>query len=456
MINAICHTLVHSLWQGALLSAITGLIMTCTRKSSPALRYSLLVSAMVLFAVGVAGTFCFEFNEGGLLRPVSMDQHLFSSVPILPETVMYPASPGSSITETIGSYLNRYGAIIVWVWLLIVCARCVQLATNLFEVRHLRHTNRSGIGSYWEERVRQLCGQLGIKRPVGIAQSGRAKTPMVTGHLKPLILVPLGMLTSLSAAEVEAVLLHELAHIRRSDYLVNLLQNIMEIIFFFNPGVLWLSALIKAERENCCDDIAVGRSGKVTYLKALVACEEYKMPLTYAMTLKVSNRSLKDRAARIISNKNQSLNNREKSLLAVCLIATGIFAAAFTSGGKINKPVFLVQKTARDAAKPDQDTSIIRDMLKDGIITNTNDLSFKIGTDEFVVNYHKQPEAIYRKYRARYVATQYSGSEDWIWYCNFDTDKWALIVAHKSKVVENTDKTQTENITTGVFRGKLN
>jgi bla regulator protein BlaR1 len=562
MINAISHTLMHSLWQGALLSVMTGLIMTCTRKSSSARRYNLLVSAMVLFAIGVAGTFCFECNENGLLMSVSAGRHVINFVPILPETITYPVSPGSSITETIGSYLNRYGEIIVWVWLLIVCARCVKMATGLREVYHLRHKNISGIGSYWEDRVRQLCGQLGIKRLVAIAQSGRTKIPMVTGHLKPLILVPLGMLTSLSAEEAEAVLLHELAHIRRSDYLVNLLQNIMEIIFFFNPAVLWLSALIKAERENCCDDIAVGRSGKVNYLKALVACEEYKMPPTYAMTLKADNRSLKTRAARIISNKNQSLNSREKSLLAVCLIVTGIFAAAFTSGERMNKPVFSIQKTARDVAKAvqrdttkpanadtqfesdsEKTTSIIRDMLKDGIITITNDLSFKIGkdefvvnykkqpeavfqkylakyvgkqqdgdrtwcfnfdnekyaamngspreeaqpkagddrtksmiddllkdgiitsrdnvsfkigTDEFVVNYQKQPEAVYQKYRARYVATQYSGSDDWIWFSNFNTDKWALIVAHKYNAVENTRKPEAENVTSGVFRGKLN
>jgi bla regulator protein BlaR1 len=438
MVNAISHTLVHSLWQGALLSAITGLIISCTRKSSSALRYNLLVSAMVLFAVGIAGTFYVECNEGGLSMPVSAARHVINSVPILPETIKYLRAPGSSITETIGSYLNRYGAIIVWIWLLIVCARCVQLATGLREVYVLRHKNTSGTGSYWEERVRQLCGQLGIRRLVGIAQSGRAKTPMVIGHLKPLILVPLGMLTSLSATEAEAVLLHELAHIRRSDYLVNLLQNIMEIIFFFNPAVLWLSALIKAERENCCDDLAVVRSGKVNYLKALVACEEYRMPLTYAMALQAGNRSLKNRAARIVSNKNPSLNNREKSLLAICLIAAGIFAAAFANGGKV-----------------DYTQRLINDLVKDGIITTTDNLSFKIGTDEFVVNYQKQPDAVYQKYRAKYVVTQYHGSHDWIWYYQFDTHRWDLMVAHK-KAPPVIDHPQTHDSATGIFQGKQN
>jgi len=155
------------------------------------------------------------------------------------------------------------------------------------------------------------------------------------------------MFTSLSTEEAEAVLLHELAHIRRSDYLVNLLQSIMEIIFFFNPAILWLSALIKAERENCCDDMAVARSGKVNYLKALVACEEYNMPaVCYAMALKVNNGSLKNRVTRIISNKNLPLNKGEKSLLAVCLIAVGIFATAFADGGKAGKKAMAGQKDA--------------------------------------------------------------------------------------------------------------
>jgi hypothetical protein len=100
--------------------------------------------------------------------------------------------------------------------------------------------------------------------------------------------------------------------------------------------------------------------------------------------------------------------------------------------------------------------SMIDDLLKDGIITSRDNVSFKIGTDEFVVNYQKQPEAIYQKYRARYVTTQYSGSDDWIWYCNFDTHKWALIVAHKYNAAEDTHKSQNNNVTTGVFKGKLN
>jgi hypothetical protein len=114
------------------------------------------------------------------------------------------------------------------------------------------------------------------------------------------------------------------------------------------------------------------------------------------------------------------------------------------------------REEAQPKAGDERTKSLIDDLLKDGIITNRDNVSFKIGTDEFVVNYQKQPETVYQKYRARYVATQYSGSDDWIWYCDFDTDKWAFIVAHKHNSVEDTRKSKPNNITTGVFRGKLN
>jgi beta-lactamase regulating signal transducer with metallopeptidase domain len=544
--TALSSTLIHSLWQGALLSAVTGLVMTCTRRSSSALRYNWLVAVMALFAVVVAGTFIIEVNKDGTGAPVSAVHYTVNQTPAPAGITVYTAASSSNIIETIGSYLNRYAATIVWIWFLIVCARCVQLLVGLRDVYDLRHKNTFGIGGYWEERVRQLGIQMGIKRRVGIRESGRTKIPMVTGHLKPLILIPISMLTSLSVEEAEAILLHELAHIRRADYLVNLLQSLMEIIFFFNPAVLWLSALIKAERENCCDDMVLARSSKVNYLKALLACEEYNQPSpAYAMALKGSNGGLKNRVARIISNKNLSLSGKEKSLLAACLIATGIFTAAFTNGVELNHQVTAASKTTQANFKSDAEKtrSIISDMMQDGIITSANDLSFKIGrdefvvnyqkqpediyqkyrakyvgdqpdgdriwyygfdkdkykpagnnykasavaktdsdrvkniisdlmndgiitsldglsfkigTDEFVVNYQKQPDAVYQKYRVKYVATQYSGSEDWIWYYNFDTPKWALIVAHKYKVEENTNHTQPDNATTGVFQGKLN
>src|SRR5476651_2673010 len=175
-------------------------------------------------------------------------------------------------------------------------------------------------------------------------ESGIAKVPMVIGHLKPVILIPIGLINSLSSDEVEAILIHELAHIQRRDYLVNILQSFMEIVFFFNPAVLWISKLIKAERENCCDDIAVTQtSSKVNYISALVSCQEYQLNVpAYSMALAGNKNSLVDRVKRIISSRNQSLNVVEKALLTICLVAVGLCMSAYAAREDIKRTVHKV------------------------------------------------------------------------------------------------------------------
>jgi len=424
--TAISRTLLHSLWQGALLAALTGMVMTCTRKTSSASRYNLLVAAMALFAFAVAGTFIMEWNMGSVSTLVTGDHALVDHDLAQAGAGIYPAGATAAITGIIGAYLNSYAGTIVWIWFSIMFARCLQLAIGLRGLYNLRHKNVFGIGIYWEERLQQLSTQLGIKRLACIVQSGQIKAPVVIGYLKPLILVPIGILASLSAEEAEAILLHELAHIRRADYLVNLLQSLLEIVFFFNPSVLWLSALIKAERENCCDDMVLVRSTKVNYLNALVACAEYNQPSpAYAMSLKGSYGELKNRVSRIVSNKNLSLNSRERSLLAAFLIATIIFATAFVNGEKLNKLTVVTKKTTTEARSRHHEAQpievMISDLMEDGIITSANDLSFKISSNEFIVNYKKQPEEIFQKYRLKYIADQQDGERDWFYH--YDNSK---------------------------------
>ncbi|WP_317169490.1 M56 family metallopeptidase [Mucilaginibacter humi] len=176
---------------------------------------------------------------------------------------------------------------------------------------------------------------------MSLLESGLTKAPMVIGNLKPVILMPIGLLTALTTAEVEAILVHELAHIKRRDYLVNLLQSLMEIVFFFNPAVLWVSQLIKAERENCCDDLAPAQSSdKVSYVRALLSCEEYQQSVpAYVMAFPGGNGSLFDRVKRIAGNRNHSLNLLEKTMLAICLVVSGLCMSAYAEKENIKRTV---------------------------------------------------------------------------------------------------------------------
>lgn len=337
LVQSLYLTLIHSLWQGILLVAIVGLIMTATRRASALKRYNLLIGTLVLFTLGSVFTFIHTWNgleEAQAFAPVAgrIAEEIASPLIIR-------AAPESFVDGLI-QFFNHNAANIVLFWFVMICIRSLQLLLGLHGLRRLRHSATPPADDYRVQYVKDLAAKMGIYQAVCLAESGIAKVPMVIGHLKPLILIPAGLMTALPPAELEAILIHELAHIRRRDYLVNLLQSLTEIIFFFNPAIWWLSSLIRTEREHCCDDIAVNQtSSKKNYIRALVSCEEYQLPAqAYAMAFKGGRKTLTARVKRILSNNNSSLNLMEKSMLAICLVAAGIVMAAFSNKTQTDTP----------------------------------------------------------------------------------------------------------------------
>jgi hypothetical protein len=145
-----------------------------------------------------------------------------------------------------------------------------------------------------------LISRVGVSRPVQLFISSLVEVPTVVGWLKPVILVPVGALAGLPPNHVEALLAHELAHIRRYDYLVNVLQNVAEAVLFYHPAVWWVSSQVRAERELCCDDIAVRASGDVlTYVHALAELESYR-PAQSRHVLAANGGSLLNRIRRLV------------------------------------------------------------------------------------------------------------------------------------------------------------
>ncbi len=352
LLGALCNTLIHSLWQGIILAAVAGLIVICTRKASSALRYNLLVSALLLFAIGMGVTFAWQY-ESSAITNVAIQQMPHSDIyiahvqaqPVQAQPVQVFVITGADAVATwpygtlVKDYLAGHHNTIVFIWFLIVCARSLQLAFGLYGTYRLRRVRVFAVDDIWNERLQQLADSLHIKQAVKLLESGIAKVPMVIGHLKPVILVPIGLLTALSAEEVEAILVHELAHIKRRDYLVNMLQSLVEIVLFFNPAVLWVSKLIKTERENCCDDMVLAQNNnKLNYIRALVSCDQYRAEVpAYAMGLPGSKNTLLSRAKRMANNRNYSLNLFEKTILAICLVILGLGVSAFTAREPIQK-----------------------------------------------------------------------------------------------------------------------
>ena len=175
-------------------------------------------------------------------------------------------------------YFNEHASLIVAIWFILFIAKLVRILSNIGYVQRIRHYKTSEPPPYWKQRIMEMAKDLRVHRSIQLLESAIIRVPVVIGLLKPVILLPLGLLSNLPPEQVEAVLLHELAHIRRKDYLVNLLQSFAEVVFFFNPAMLWISSLMREERENCCDDVAISHiKNKKQFIHALVAFQEYAM-----------------------------------------------------------------------------------------------------------------------------------------------------------------------------------
>ena len=159
-------------------------------------------------------------------------------------------------------------------WLIGVAMLSLRLLTGWLWVQRLRTHGVAEASEACRTMTRRLARRLHISRAVTLLESSLVDVPTVIGFLKPVVLLPASALGGLAPHQLEAILAHELAHIRRHDYLVNLLQTLVETVLFYHPAVWWLSRRIRIERENCCDDLAVSLCGDpVAYALALADLE---------------------------------------------------------------------------------------------------------------------------------------------------------------------------------------
>jgi bla regulator protein BlaR1 len=335
-VRALCLTLMHSLWQGLIAAIAAAAILLCTRKSKPAFRYNLLASVMLAFMAGTIGTF------GLILRnaPVALGSISAQSMSWGQQTAFLDdagmttiamagvMSEGSWIKYAV-DFCSMHAQLIVTVWFLIFALKSLQAASGL---RYLSKVTKSVSTPEmkWIVRFYELTERMRIGQEVELCESDQVTVPMVIGFLKPVVLVPLGMLANLPAAQVEAILLHELAHIRRRDYLTNLAQIFCENVFFFNPAVWWISKLIREEREHCCDDLAISvMQNKVSFIHALVSFQEYNQSRpVFEVAFSKKRNHLLDRIKRIVNNNNKPLDAMEKLFVTFSLAAAIALSAA--------------------------------------------------------------------------------------------------------------------------------
>jgi len=332
-VNAICWTLIHSLWIGLIIALLCGIVIGTTRKSAAALRYRLLCGLLILFVCAIGVTYYLEASRAPAYNAVAHSQNILVNAPanIVVNPVIIPQN--QTFIDNVQGFLNHNLNIIFLVWLLFFVLKSLKMVSGLLYIQRIRHYKTSDVTEELKHRIELFSNQIGIGRAVRLVQSELVKVPVAVGWLKPMILLPVGIAFQLTPEQLDGILWHELAHIRRRDYLVNILQGLLETVFFFNPGLLWLSSLIRTEREACCDDMVLSRMNrKANYLEALLSFGYGEFSeARYAMSIGSGNQ-LRDRLKRMISQENKKLSMAEKSVLAVGLV----LLTAFTTVSKDN------------------------------------------------------------------------------------------------------------------------
>ncbi|GAB3202917.1 beta-lactamase regulating signal transducer with metallopeptidase domain [Pontibacter aydingkolensis] len=322
VVQALGWTLLHSLWQGALLAIILSLLMLALHRHTSKTRYTIAASALLFQVLVSAITFDHYYF---LPAPESVNASItLATAPATSVVIEAPASFSANPLGIAKVYFEQHMPLIVTFWLMGLLLMALRFIGGLAYTQRLRHYKTIPLSEKWQQRLAALRQELGMSKAVRLVESAMVKVPMAIGYTKPVILLPVGAVTGLSQAQVEAILAHELAHILRRDYLFNIIQSVVDIIFFYHPAMWWISGLVRAERENCCDDIAVSVCGSnLTYARALAELEAMRMPAGPALAMAFSGKrhTLLSRIKRLVGQESIRPTFAEGFIAALVLVA---------------------------------------------------------------------------------------------------------------------------------------
>lgn len=273
LMRALGWTLLHFLWQGAGLAALFTVALTVHQ--SAAARYGIAVATLVLMMASPGITFTWMLRQTN--PAVAFEAQRSRSVLGTAEREGIVAARSSAPIALFGS--ERSSAV-VWfaeAWLLGVLVLSLRTAGGLLLISRMRRKESKSVGRELYERCLALQRRMGLDRVIRYCECSRMNAPAVLGWFRPVVLLPVRALSGLTEEQIEAVIAHELAHIRRLDCFVNLFQIAVETLLFYHPAVWWVSQRIRTERENCCDDEAIAVCGdRLSYARALTLMEEWR------------------------------------------------------------------------------------------------------------------------------------------------------------------------------------
>ena len=328
-------TLVHFVWQGAGIALTAAVALRVLRSRRPQLRYLTACAALAAMLAAPAVT-AFVMTSGprvafaDSIHILRSPQGAILGVALTPPWTAAPGSVNAAPTPTeltLPAAINTATvfSILVTLWLVGVGILLARLTAGCWRIRKLQAAARLETPSRWQSLAEEIAARLGLTRRFTVIESVPVATPTVIGWLRPVILLPVAAMAGLSPRQVEAILAHELAHIRRHDFLINLLQTLAETMLFYHPAVWWISRRIRTEREHCCDDVAVGVSGDpAEYAAALAELASWSIAHP-ALAMAATRGPLLERVRRLLRLPDADRKPR-RTAVAVAIVLTSVVA----------------------------------------------------------------------------------------------------------------------------------
>jgi len=287
--HALGWALVDSLWQNALAAAGLAACLALVPVRAARIRYAFATLTLALM----------------LALPLATAVRLSGTSPQISDvvTATSPVTPTAPVADRIRAALEPALPWAVLVWFGGVVALSLRLASGWLMTRQLGRVGTSSVPDVCVEAVARLAARLRISRPVRVLGSAVVQVPAVIGWLRPMILLPASALTGLTPLQLDALLAHELAHVRRYDYVANLLQSVVETLLFYHPAAWWVSQQVREEREHCCDDLSVAVCGDAHfYATALLSMERLRVtPPAFALAAAGRGGTLMGRIRRLVA-----------------------------------------------------------------------------------------------------------------------------------------------------------
>lgn len=380
----IAWTLLHFLWQGTAIAIALRLALALLRSNTAGIRYgaSVVALGLVILAPLITAARLTQGASPGAL-PSQPVQTSDLRVAQLGQTVGDAAALQRATKQVIGTGgalpplraavqhdgsdtpwraaiipLQRWGdaaaPFLVVAWLSGVLLLSIRFLGGWLQVRRLTRTAVSPASAEIAARMLQLAERIGVTRSVQLLTSAFIHVPTVVGWVRPILLMPLSLETGLTPSEVELLMAHELAHIRRHDYLVNLLQTVVETVLFYHPGVWWISDQIRQEREHCCDDLAISLfADRSAYARALLRLEEIRQvpPL---LAVAANGGSLLRRVRRLIAAPARHAEGRGRwAAIPLGVAAVVGIVNGTTFAGSAVAPTTVIESSAASAMVAD-------------------------------------------------------------------------------------------------------